>query len=203
MKIKDNIRELQEYLKQPDLSRIRTIKKNKTTERWYKAMRTTPEFVTNNSDIHIMEANKGKVTVAINKGEYEEKIKKFDNKGVEKKIFEVVEEKFIEKRLNAKIKRIIEENTKALRDRQSNIEELKELIKMTNNISYTKRGERTSLDNIKTRINKLKENISNTAPLKKMTEKTTEKSGTVKIHKADRPIRPIVNTKISVGGPIA
>lgn len=74
---------------------------------------------------------------------------------------------------------------------------------MTNNISYTKRGERTSLDNIKTRINKLKENISNTAPLKKMTEKTTEKSGTVKIHKADRPIRPIVNTKISVGGPIA
>lgn len=116
MKIKDNIRELQEYLKQTDPSRIRTIKKNKTTERWYKAMRTTPEFVTNNSDIHIMEANKGKVTVAINKGEYEEKIKKFDNKWVEKKIFEVVEEKFIEKRLNAKIKRIIEENAKAIRD---------------------------------------------------------------------------------------
>ncbi|CAD7079670.1 unnamed protein product [Hermetia illucens] len=208
MNIKDSIRELQGYLKQTNSTKIKT----KKAERWYKAMRTTSEFVTNNPEIHIMESDKGKVTVAINKEDYEQKVKQFVNKGVEeKKIFEVVNEKYIGNRLNAKIRRIIKENIKALKSRQAKLVELKDLIKRKNNMNDTGKVESTAIENINTRINQLKEDIQNTTNLKKLMNRVTEKSGleiprmydTVKIHTQDKPIRPIVDTRNSVGGPIA
>lgn len=200
MNIKKNVKELQGYLIQTDPRKIKHKKENKPAEKWYRAIKTTSEFVSNNPEIHI-----------INKEDYEQKIKQFVEKGVERKIFEVINEKFIEKRLNAKIRRIIKENTKALKARQANLAELKDLIKIKSNMNNTKKGERTTLENINSRINKLKDDISATINLKKVMHKATEKSrlgmprmyGTVKIHKQGRPIRPIVDTRNSVGGPIA
>lgn len=207
MNIKDSIRELQGYLKQSKPMKTKTEK----AERWYKAMKTTSDFVANNPEIHIMEADKGKVTVAINKEDYEQKVNQFVTKGIENKIFEIVNEKYIANRLNAKIRRILKENTRALTMRQANLVELTELIKRKNKMNDEGKGDRTLIENINTRIKQLKEYIQTTLNLKKVMNKVTEKSGlgiprmygTVKIHKLDKPIRPIVDTRYSVGGPIA
>lgn len=61
-----------------------------------------------------MNADKGNITILIGKTQYEEKMNDFVQKGCENGTFTICTETHIEKRLNAKLIKVIKESTKPI-----------------------------------------------------------------------------------------
>ncbi|CAD7078351.1 unnamed protein product [Hermetia illucens] len=204
----NNLNKLQNLLTQTSKKHTQdNTNTNPTTKFWAIAEKTTSSFLKQHPNTFIMPGDKGNVTIIINKKEYDHKMSLFIKSGLEESTFVISNEQFIANRQNARIRSIIKNNTSTLKLRAKLLQRLTQLInnnhKPLDKAFINTRTKHIEIQNLKLAINK-------TNNLQTLVNKTLNQKdllprlyGSIKTHKQNNPIRPIVDTRNTIGGPVA
>lgn len=209
LQIQENLNTLIKNIEQSFSTQAKLIRNPPITlEIWNKAANITEKFLSKNPQVYVMNADKGNITVLITEEEYEQKMADFITKGIEKGVFKLNTDNFLVNKLNAKLIRVIKENTHSIRAYETTKREILTLNRPPNNKTTTRKELNTRKTELLKELQKRKEKCST---LKKLIDEKLNKThlimprmyGTIKIHKEDHPIRPIVDTRNTIAGPLA
>ncbi|CAD7078346.1 unnamed protein product [Hermetia illucens] len=166
------------------------------------------KFIQKHPNLLIMNADKGNITILIDKTTYLRKIDEFLNTGINKGTFIKHNESFLGQRLKALIKNKIRNNTSVIQNYETT---KKAFLKLTRDSHKKILPYKQYMDRRKDIILRTKELYRNSLMLRNLLKNTINIDttniprmyGLIKIHKTNHPLRPIVDTRNSIVGPIA